>query len=125
GLRIVAAVPAGGSGSDRILAAVGQIDHRAIDVDLVHQQALVGRLVAGPRPTELLDRRTIEALEELAPVVAATVALALVSEDLRTSRARIAEARDEERRVLRRDLHDGLGPALAGIGLGLQASRNL
>ncbi|MFC7759002.1 sensor histidine kinase [Catellatospora bangladeshensis] len=41
------------------------------------------------------------------------------------SRSRLAEARDEERRALRRDLHDGLGPALSGIGLGLAATRNL
>ncbi|MEV4493002.1 hypothetical protein AB0K04_23155, partial [Micromonospora coxensis] len=35
-------------------------------------------------------------------------------------RTRDAEARDEERRTLRRDLHDGLGPTLAGVSLGVQ-----
>jgi signal transduction histidine kinase len=36
---------------------------------------------------------------------------------LRQSQLRLINARDEERRRLRRDLHDGLGPALAAIGL--------
>ena len=35
------------------------------------------------------------------------------------SRARLVQAREEERRRLRRDLHDGLGPTLAGVALGL------
>jgi signal transduction histidine kinase len=33
-------------------------------------------------------------------------------------------AREEERRRLRRDLHDGLGPTLAGIALGLDVAGN-
>jgi signal transduction histidine kinase len=41
--------------------------------------------------------------------------------DLSASRARIVTAREEERRRLRRDLHDGLGPALAAIVLKLDA----
>jgi two-component system NarL family sensor kinase len=32
---------------------------------------------------------------------------------------------EEERRRLRRDLHDSLGPALAGLSRGLEAARNL
>jgi signal transduction histidine kinase len=120
-----AAIVADGPAGPRVVASTGTIDHRATDVALVHQQVVVGRLAVGPRVNERLDGRTIASIEELAPVVAATVALADATEDLRRSRGRLAEARDEERRVLRRELHDGLGPALAGIGLGLQASRNL
>ena len=121
GARIV--VPS--ADGDRTLAATGAVDTRAVEVLLVHQQVPVGRLVATPRANERLDGRTVTSLEELAPVIAATVALAAATEEVRASRARLAGARDEERRVLRRELHDGLGPALAGIGLGLQAGRNL
>ncbi|MGE3688598.1 MAG: sensor histidine kinase [Acidimicrobiia bacterium] len=96
-----------------------------VDVPLVVQQETVGRLLASPRPGERLDGRTVHSLSELAPIVAATVQLATATDALRVSRARLASARDEERRMLRRELHDGLGPALAGIGLGLQAGRNL
>ena len=40
--------------------------------------------------------------------------------DLSTSRRHIVNEREEERVRLRRDLHDGLGPSLAAIGLGLR-----
>jgi signal transduction histidine kinase len=40
--------------------------------------------------------------------------------DLSTSRQHIVNEREEERVALRRDLHDGLGPSLAAIGLGLR-----
>jgi signal transduction histidine kinase len=40
--------------------------------------------------------------------------------DLTISRRHIVNEREEERVRLRRDLHDGLGPSLAAIGLGLR-----
>ncbi len=45
--------------------------------------------------------------------------------DLQRSRERLVTAREEERRRLRRDLHDGLGPTLAGFTLTVGAVRNL
>jgi signal transduction histidine kinase len=41
-------------------------------------------------------------------------------QDLSTSRRHLVNEREEERVRLRRDLHDGLGPSLAAIGLGLR-----
>lgn len=111
-------------GRPRSLAAIGDDPARAIEVPLLHRGAPIGVLHVAPRPNERLDGRSLATVEELAPVIAATVALASTTGELRRSRARLAEARDEERRTLRRELHDGLGPALAGIGLGLQAARN-
>lgn len=112
-------------GRPRSLAAIGEVDPaRAIEVPLLYRGAPIGVPHVAPRPNERLDGRSLATVEELAPVIAATVALASTTGELRRSRARLAEARDEERRTLRRELHDGLGPALAGIGLGLQAARN-
>ncbi|MEV4493470.1 sensor histidine kinase [Micromonospora coxensis] len=85
----------------------------------------IGRLVAWARPGERLDGRTRAALVDLLPLVSAAADLAATGRALAGSRARLAEARDEERRTLRRDLHDGLGPTLAGVSLGVQAARNL
>ena len=47
------------------------------------------------------------------------------SDDLLASRQRLIEAREEERRRLRRDLHDGLGPTLAAQVFRVGAARNL
>ncbi|WP_346538845.1 histidine kinase [Micromonospora sp. DPT] len=85
----------------------------------------IGRLVAWARAGERLDGRTRTALMDLLPLVSAAASLAATGRALAGSRSRLAEAREEERRKLRRDLHDGLGPALAGVALGLQATRNL
>jgi len=41
------------------------------------------------------------------------------------SRRAVAVAREEERRRLRRDLHDGLGPALAAVALRVDGARAL
>jgi signal transduction histidine kinase len=45
--------------------------------------------------------------------------------DLQRSRERLVATREEERRRLRRDLHDGLGPTLASLALRLDAARKL
>ena len=46
----------------------------------------------------------------LAAPLAVAVHATVVSAELQASRERLVGAREEERRRLRRDLHDGLGP---------------
>jgi signal transduction histidine kinase len=93
-------------------------------VPLVHRGEAVGALHVAPRGGErALDRRDRRLLEALARHAAATVAALRLAADLQASRERLVAAREEERRRLRRDLHDGLGPTLAGIGLGLDIAR--
>jgi signal transduction histidine kinase len=46
-------------------------------------------------------------------------------DDLRRSRQQLVALREEERRRLRRDLHDGLGPTLAALALKLEAASNV
>ncbi|HEY6609111.1 MAG TPA: sensor histidine kinase, partial [Candidatus Limnocylindria bacterium] len=45
--------------------------------------------------------------------------------EIERSRRELVATREEERRRLRRDLHDGLGPTLAGARLKLQAARDM
>jgi signal transduction histidine kinase len=45
--------------------------------------------------------------------------------ELQAARERLVSAREEERRRLRRDLHDGLGPALAALVMQLEVADDL
>ncbi len=79
----------------------------------------VGELVVGLRAGDLRLTATDEqVLRVVAPLLAQTVRL-------RTSREVSIAAIEEERRRLRRDLHDGLGPTLAGVAYAADAARNL
>jgi two-component system, NarL family, sensor kinase len=90
-------------------------------VPLSHQGEDVGRLVVEGRDGKLPTARDLALLGDLARPAGAAVHAAGLADALRASRRRLIEAREEERRRLRRDLHDGLGPALAAIVLKLDA----
>jgi signal transduction histidine kinase len=92
---------------------------------LVLDDELIGSLTVWPRPGERLDATTRRALSALAPTIAIATRLTTTAVELVDSRARLSTARDAERSALRRELHDGLGPAIAGVGYGLRAARNL
>jgi len=59
-----------------------------------------------------------------AHAVRLTADLKRLTVDLQRSREHLVTAREEERRRLRRDLHDGLGPQLASLTLKLETARN-
>ena len=63
-------------------------------------------------------------LSDLAAQLGAVVHAAGLLQVIRTSQERLVLAREEERKRLRRDLHDGLGPALAGLTLQVDTLRN-
>jgi signal transduction histidine kinase len=110
---------------DRTAAFGDTTGEDELTLPLVLDDELIGSLSVWPRPGERLDGATERAVAALVPTVAVAARLAATAEAWADSRTRIAAARDEERRALRRELHDGLGPALAGVGYGLQAARNL
>lgn len=95
-------------------------------VPLVYRGERVGELLVGVRSGQrALDRTDRAALEVLAAPLAVAVRATELSDSLQRSRERIVAAREEERRRLRRDLHDGLGPALTGISFQADAAGNL
>jgi two-component system, NarL family, sensor kinase len=57
--------------------------------------------------------------------VAVALHAVLLSQELQRSRERLVAAREEERRRLRRDLHDGLGPILTAVTLKADAARSV
>ncbi|MEU4106869.1 histidine kinase, partial [Streptomyces tanashiensis] len=92
---------------------------------LVYQGDVIGHLLVPPRHGELaLDHQDREAVRLLADHSAPAVASLRLYEELQTSREQIVLAREEERRRLRHDLHDGLGPALSGLRLQVDAVRS-
>jgi signal transduction histidine kinase len=93
---------------------------------LTYQNETIGRLVVAPRgPQESFNRGEQQLLNTIASLTANTVRAVQLSDELRHSRRRIVTAREDERRRLRRDLHDGLGPQLASQTLGLEAVAQL
>ncbi len=103
---------------------------RAVDeqrlIPLLHQNREIGRLFVCPRgPGERFSREDERLLAAIAQLAATTVQAARLSLELQQSRRQIVASREEERRRLRRDLHDGLGPALAAVALQADTARDL
>jgi signal transduction histidine kinase len=107
------------------VAATGRLAGQPVCLPLEHQGVPTGELVLGRRgrgePFGAADRRL---LDDLARQAAAAVHAVRLTADLQRSRQQLVSAREEERRRLRRDLHDGLGPTLAALGLKLETARN-
>lgn len=63
-------------------------------------------------------------LTDLTHDLAAMLNAGRLTTDLQRARNELVRTREEERRRVRNDLHDGLGPQLAGIGLQLDITRS-
>ncbi|WP_405971210.1 histidine kinase [Streptomyces sp. NBC_00988] len=95
-------------------------------IPLDYDGRTVGALVIGLRPGEQQPATAdLAVLELLAVPLAAALHAIDLTRQLQLSRERIVAAREEERRRIRRDLHDGLGPTLAGAAFQADAVRNL
>jgi signal transduction histidine kinase len=88
--------------------------------------SVIGSLDVSPRSGErALGSRDREIIEDLCRQSGPALASLQLTEDLQRSRERLVTAREEERRRLRRDLHDGIGPRLAGLALRVETARDL
>ena len=93
---------------------------------LLYQGEMIGELqVAARSPSEALSEADERVLWQVALQAGTAVHAVRLTHDLQQSRIRIVTTREEERRRLRRDLHDELGPLIASQGLKLAAAREL
>ena len=111
-------LPEGGGGSH------GRPAGSPVALELRYRGAPVGELLASPRAAggrlSGADERALEAIGRQLAVAAHSVTL---THELQRSRERIVVAREEERRRVRAELHDGLGPTLAALALQLELAR--
>jgi len=106
----------------RTLGQIGaETPNRAV-LPLAFGGQQVGDLVVfGPPGGEQYSYAGLRLLAALAPQIAVIVRALDLTEALEAERDRVLAATMTERDRLRRDLHDGLGPSLSGVALGLQA----
>ncbi len=91
--------------------------------ELQYRGTRIGELVVQQRaPDEPWTRRERRLLDTLALQVAAPAAAVRLIRDLQHARERLVTTREEERRRLRKDLHDGVGPALSGARMQVRAA---
>jgi len=109
----------------RELVAIGDVPSVLHSVPLLVGTEQVGELVVGRRAGDArFTGADADVLRLLTAPVAIAVHATLLADELQVSRGRVVAARDDERRRLRRDLHDGLGPVLTGVGFKADAARN-
>lgn len=102
---------------------LGEPDTTPIDVGLCFAQREIGVISVSPRPGETLGAADVRLLRDVSNYIAVAAEAIRNSEDLRQAQHALERAHVEERRRVRRDLHDGVGPALASICLKLAAHR--
>lgn len=113
-------------GEGRTVAATGTRTTRVVALVLLPLQPELGMLEVGLRVGDVtLPAQDQEVLTVLVPALAQLMRARALSAELQTSRAAVVAAVEEERRRLRRDLHDGLGPRLTGVAYTADAARNL
>jgi signal transduction histidine kinase len=116
-----------GQGKDATIAAsYGTLTCAPLRQPLLYQGDVVGELILSPRAPSgdwmRADRLLLSDIGRQAGIAAHAV---LLNAELKRARERLVLAREEERRRLRRDLHDGLGPQLASQALTLTAASRL
>lgn len=114
---------AGGDGS-RLVAVHGEPTSTAQAMPLTYRGKTIGRLELAPGRRRMTQRDE-QLLADLVRQAAAAVRATALSAELQAIREQLVLTREAERHRLRRDLHDGLGPALAAAKLRIETAKNV
>lgn len=113
-------------GRRQLSAVSGQPLAEFAEWPLLYQSEIVGWLQVAPRtPGETFTSKERQLLEDIATQAGAAAYSVRLTTALQKSRERLVLAREEERRRIRRDLHDELGPSLASQTFKLDAAIDL
>jgi signal transduction histidine kinase len=113
-------------GGERLTATFGDRPDEVRTLPITYRESEVGRLVLPARGLRSrLSSRDEKLLGDLVRQAATAARTSRLAEELQASRERLVNTREEERRRIRRDLHDGLGPAMAGVVYQLETARLL
>jgi signal transduction histidine kinase len=129
---ITGAVDGAGAEVPDIVVSYGSPTTDPVQMPLVYQAETVGYLLLAARAGDTFGKADSRLLADLARqagvavyAVRLTTHLQHLTVSLQQAREHLVTTREEERRRLRRDLHDGLGPALASLTFKVDAARNL
>lgn len=110
----------------QLSASSGKRIDPVIEIPLFYRSEQIGKLLVAARsPGEDLSELDEKLLRQIAAQTTTAILAVHLAQDLQKTRTNLVTTREEERRRLRRDLHDSLGPVLASQGLKVAAAREL
>ena len=103
----------------------GRATGREVELPVVYRGERIGQLTLSPAGSTELSEHDQRLLGDVVRQAAAAARASELSAGLQAIREQLVTAREEERRRLRRDLHDSLGPSLGAVTLRIETARNL
>jgi two-component system, NarL family, sensor kinase len=113
----------GGNPGGEVVSTWGRPRAGSRRFSLIYRGEHMGTLAVSRRKSGDLTANERLLFEELARELAVAAHVLRITNALRRSSQTLIEAREEERRRICRDLHDGVGPVLAAITMRVDAAR--
>lgn len=110
----------------KIAAESGSPRRDSSHVDVLYQGERIAELVLEFRDKEdEWSKEDLQVINDLVRQAGPAIHAVRLTQELKRSRQSLVTAREDERRRLRRDLHDGLGPEIAAFSFRVATARHL